>query len=152
MLFAHVESLDAYEAWMPVVHSVDAEATDPGSPPAWTVELRTNVGPLARSKRLRMERTEHVTDRRAVFERKENDGRTHSSWVLRADLAPSDDTTSPTLNRATTTTSATAATSTTLTMTLSYGGSLWTGAVLQRSLDEQVRRGSEALLDLVTSE
>ena len=36
-----------------------------------------------------------------------------------------------------------------LTMTLTYGGSLWTGAVLQRVLDDEVTKGSNALLLLV---
>ena len=39
-----------------------------------------------------------------------------------------------------------------LTMLLRYGGVLWTGGVLERVLDEQVRRGSEALLALVSAE
>ncbi len=34
-------------------------------------------------------------------------------------------------------------------MTLTYGGRLWTGAVLQRVLDDEVTRGSEALVRLV---
>ena len=32
-----------------------------------------------------------------------------------------------------------------LTMTLTYGGNLWTGAVLQRVLDDHVERGAAAL-------
>jgi hypothetical protein len=35
---------------------------------------------------------------------------------------------------------------------LSYGGGLWTGAVLQRVLDDEVRQGSESLLAIVSSE
>ncbi len=35
-------------------------------------------------------------------------------------------------------------------MTMIYGGALWAGPVLERVLDDQVRRGSEALLALVT--
>jgi hypothetical protein len=38
-----------------------------------------------------------------------------------------------------------------LTMLLRYGGTLWTGGVLERVLDDQVRRGSEALLELVSA-
>jgi hypothetical protein len=32
-------------------------------------------------------------------------------------------------------------------MTLTYGGNLWTGAVLQRVLDDHVERGAAALRD-----
>jgi hypothetical protein len=130
VLYEHVELLDRYPAWMPLVHDarrVDDERGDL----AWTVELRTRVGPLARSKRLRMVRVAAEPDRSAVFERREVDGRSHSPWVLRADVAPVDG-------------------GSRLTMHLSYGGSLWTGGVLQRILDDEIRRGSDALLRLVS--
>lgn len=133
-LFAHVGDLDAYPAWMPLIHAVERIDDEQ---PLWSVELRANVGPFARSKRLKMRRTEHRPDVLVVFERSEDDGRQHSPWVLRAELVPTDRQggVSP---------------ETMLTMTLTYGGSLWTGPVLERVLDDQVRRGSEALLDLVT--
>ena len=132
-LFVHVADLEAYAAWMPLVHDVDTEPD--AEPPAWSVELRATVGPFARSKRLRMVRTDHRVDERAVFERAEIDGRRHSPWILRAELAPADrDGAGP---------------ATELTMTLHYGGSLWSGAVLQRVLDDQVARGSTNLLAIV---
>ena len=34
-------------------------------------------------------------------------------------------------------------------MTLTYGGNLWTGAVLQRVLDDHVERGAAALRTLL---
>ncbi len=37
-------------------------------------------------------------------------------------------------------------------MTLTYGGNLWTGAVLQRVLDDEVTKGSDSLLLLVERE
>lgn len=126
-LFGHLDDLDRYPAWMPLIHEV--ERIDGSS---WFVELRAQVGPFARSKRLRMERTEVVTNRTAVFERREQDGRDHSLWVLRADLVIDDDGL------------------TVLTMTMSYNGALWAGPILERVLDDQVRRGSERLLDLVS--
>jgi hypothetical protein len=81
-----------------------------------------------------MRRTFHDVDRLAVFERSEDDGRRHSPWVLRAELV----------------TDGADPIETTLIMTLTYGGSLWTGPVLEKVLDDQVRRGSDALLALVT--
>lgn len=134
-LFAHVGALDAYPAWMSLIH--DVERIDGGEQPLWSVELRANVGPFARSKRLKMRRTEHQPDVLAVFERSEDDGRQHSPWVLRAQLTPTERPRE-------------APPETMLTMTLTYGGSLWAGPVLERVLDDQVRRGSEALLALVT--
>lgn len=134
-LFAHVEDLARYPAWMDLVHAVESDAAEA----AWEVELRAAVGPFARSKRLRMERTELIADQLAVFERSESDGRNHSSWMLRADLASAEPCSD-------------GAERTELTMTLRYGGSLWTGAVLQRVLDDKVSAGSAALLELVASE
>ena len=136
-LFAHVDDLAAYEAWMPLVHDVhrlEATTSVDGAVdrPAWSVELRARVGPLARSKRLRMERTALEPERLVRFDRQEADGREHAPWVLRAELDPITD-------------------GTELTMRLSYGGSLWAGAALERVLDDQVRRGSERLLALVTA-
>ncbi len=132
-LFGHVDDLARYPAWMDLVHSV-AQLDEK---PTWDVELRATVGPFARSKRLRMERTELIVDRLAVFERSESDGRDHSSWMLRAELSEA--------------AGQDAAEYTQLTMTLRYGGNLWTGAVLQRVLDDEVSAGSAALLDLITA-
>lgn len=133
-LFEHVGCLDAYPNWMPLIHEVQPLPADSDGAPVWSVELRATVGPFARSKRLRMRRTDFRKDELAVFERAENDGRHHSPWVLRAEL----------------TVTSSEPVQTTLTMTMMYGGSLWTGPVLERVLDDQVRQGSEALLELVT--
>ena len=57
-LFALVDDLGGYPDWLEIVVAavpVEAAAGDEG--PAWSVELRGRVGPLARSKRLRMVRT-----------------------------------------------------------------------------------------------
>ena len=99
--------------------------------PAWSVELRAKVGPFARSKRLRMVRTEHVPERLVVFARGEVDGRDHAAWVLRAELAEL------------------AGGATELTMHLAYDGTLWTGGLLERVLDDQVRQGRDGLSRLV---
>lgn len=130
-LFPFLDDLGRYPAWMGLIHEVRVAETGAAEDAAWDVELRAQVGPLARSKRLRMVRTDRVAPVSVVFERSEVDGRKHAPWLLRADLAP-------------------ASTGTELTMTLRYGGGLWTGAVLERVLDDQVRRGSERLLELVT--
>ncbi|MBU6217419.1 MAG: SRPBCC family protein [Acidobacteria bacterium] len=127
-LFVHVEDLSRYPAWVDLVHR--AERID--SPePEWDVELRARLGPFARSKRLRMRRTVHdVGAHVAVFERHEVDGRSHSPWVLRAEVVEAGD-------------------GSELRMHLHYGGGLWTGGVLERSLSDQIRQGRERLAALV---
>ena len=121
-----------------------SEADPPGSP-AWIVVLQAQVGPFARSKRLRMVRTLHEPPHRVRFERGEVDGRSHAAWVLDVVLTDSADA-GATLSAAS---GDDAAATTQLVMTLTYGGRLWTGAVLQRVLDDEVTRGSEALVRLV---
>jgi hypothetical protein len=116
---------------MRLVHTAE-RVDDPEGRPAWIVELRARVGPLARSKRLRMVRSEAVSDQLVAFERAELDGREHARWALRADLEP-------------------AAGGSVLTMRLSYGGSLWTGGLLDRVLADEIRRGSASLIEVVTA-
>lgn len=134
-VFPLVADLSAYPAWMPLVHAATPLDTDADEPPAWEVEIRARIGPFARSKRLRMQRTELVPDRLAVFERAEVDGRDHASWILRVELDDrrhdSD------------------ATTTVVTMHLAYDGSLWTGGPLARVFDDQVRRGRDGLVAAV---
>ena len=131
-VFALVDDLSVYPVWMELVHDVREEPST-GDRRTWSVELQAQVGPLARSKRLRMTRVVHEPDRRVVFEREEIDGKRHSPWILAAMLRPDGP----------------AAGNTRLTMTLTYGGNLWTGAVLQRVLDDHIERGAAALCALV---
>lgn len=129
-LFAYVDDLAQYPRWMDLLHRVEPSGT---GEPAWHVELRARVGPFARSKRLRMHRTVHdAADHRVVFERAESDGRTHSPWVLRAEVLENDGVS-------------------TLHMHLHYGGALWTAGVLERVLADQITDGRERLTELVRS-
>ena len=127
-VFEYVARLDAYPAWLRLVHEVELVAEQPQ--PAWDVELRARVGPFARSKRLRMRRTEIEPDVRAVFERHEIDGRDHAMWALTVELSPVDE-------------------QTLLTMHLAYDGSLWTAGLLDRVLDDEVRRARTQLVNLL---
>ena len=129
-VFPHVASLDRYPLWMRLVH--DVQAVESAGDPAWSVEIRARVGPFARSKRLRMVRTLHDPGRAVAFERAETDGRDHARWALRVDLT------------------ATGPTSTRVQVQLAYDGRLWTGGVLERVLDDEVRRGREGLARLVS--
>ncbi len=135
--FALVDDLAKYPRWMDLVHSVHEAPGAAGDRAAWDVELRAQVGPFARSKRLRMARTLHEPPERVIFERAEIDGRRHSPWVLECVL---------------TAVSSDVAEAVEVGMTLSYGGNLWTGAVLERVLDDHVERGALALADLAASD
>ncbi len=136
VVFPFVSTLDQYPNWLPLVHSVEPTATADGERgPSWLVEIRARVGPFARSKRLRMTRTTCDDASAAEFERAELDGREHARWALRAEL---DELMSA--DRA----------STRVTMHLSYDGSLWGGALLERVLDEEIKRGREGLAALVS--
>ena len=133
--FGLVDDLGEYPAWLRMVHA--ATPTDETVAPddagtaevAWIVELRAQVGPFARSKRLRMVRSVHEPTERVRFERAERDGRSHAPWTLEVELEPAPE-----------------ATSTRLTMRLHYGGRLFTGAVLQRVLDDEIEQGSRELV------
>jgi len=148
--FALVDDLSAYPMWMDLVHEVHVvPATDDQR--TWDVELRAQVGPFARSKRLRMVRTVHEPARRVVFEREEIDGRRHSSWILSATLNPVSNPVSISVSNPVSNSNSESSDGerTRLVMTLIYGGKLWTGAVLQRVLDDHVERGANALRALL---
>jgi hypothetical protein len=135
-LFSWVEDLDRYPSWLEIVTRASARS-DPGEPlPTWDVDLRGRVGPLARTKRLRMVRTVHRPDDKVVFERRELDGRDHSPWVLDAEVRPSD---------------AAATGGSHLLMVLRYGGGLF-GPVLERILRDEIEQSRNRLLDLVAAD
>jgi hypothetical protein len=130
VLFELVDDLSTYPQWNGLVHTAVRE---PGDDPVWDVELRARLGPLARSKRLRMVRTVRDTEAFTVtFERDQADGRNHSPWVLAATIVEHSGLS-------------------TLTMHLHYGGSLWTGGALERVLADQITSGRERLLELVAT-
>ena len=134
IVFTHVVDLIGYPAWLGLVHTAERVDSSPDGELAWSVELRARVGPFARSKQLRMERTQLVPDELVVFERAEVDGRHHAGWALRAELEPVD------------------GDQTRLTMHLAYEGALWTGGLLEKVLDEEIRRGRVGLVQLVRGE
>ena len=121
-----VSDLTCYTEWLTIVPRAEFE---PGSDPAaWAIELRAKVGPIARSKRLRMIRTvdepAHVR-----FEREELDGRSHSPWILDAALESVDS-------------------GTRLTMGLHYGGSFGAG-LFERLLADEIETSKRSLRSLV---
>ncbi len=143
-LFAVVADLGTYADWLDIVGRVEPAEPDAGDPgPAWLVDLRAQLGPLRRSKRLRMVRTICDEPDHVRFERRDLDDRSHSAWVLDATISaepavPGDGavpTASPT---------------STLEMRLHYGGSLWV-PMLDRLLADEIRASRARLISLVGS-
>lgn len=130
-LYGLVDDLSNYPRWMGIVTRAELLDEDLQGPPAWAVDLRARLGPLARSKRLRMVRTVH-DGARVRFERAEHDGRTHSPWVLAVDVESVDG-------------------GSRLTMNLHYGGGLF-GPMLERLLRDEIERSRTRLLALVTTD
>lgn len=127
-LFGWVEDLSSYPRWLEIVTRAEPLPAGADGLHAWSVDLRGRLGPLARSKRLRMVRTVH--DGRAVrFERRELDGRAHSPWVLDARVEEVADRSR-------------------LHMHLHYGGGLF-GPVIERVLRDEIDRSRSRLLDLL---
>jgi hypothetical protein len=125
-LFAWVDDLSRYPQWLSIVPRAERE---PGTD-AWSIDLRGRIGPLSRSKRLRMVRTVHDTPATAVFERDERDGQQHARWILRAEVAPG-------------------AGGSRLAMHLHYGGGLWEPLV-ERLLRDEIESSKARLLALVS--
>lgn len=143
-LFAVVSDLTTFPAWIELVHRVEPIPDLEGPArerPEWWVTLRAQIGPLARSKRLRMARTVHVPpgsgpDQRGHvrFDRSETDGRDHAPWTMEVIVIGLDG--APHRSRAD--------------CRLHYGGSMWTG-LLDGHLDASARRSTEALRDIAAA-
>ena len=131
-LFDHIDDLADYPGWLEIVERAEVVAADPADDgdAAWLVDLRGRLGPLARSKRLRMVRTSCEAPRVVRFERREHDGRDHSPWVLDATVEPTE-------------------AGSRLVMRLHYGGGFGDG-VLERLLGQAIERSKPALLAQVS--
>lgn len=127
VVFAVVQDLTGYPDWIDIVSRVVID--DGSDEDAWIVDLRGRVGPLARSKRLRMVRTTFDAPNFVCFERRELGDRSHSDWTLSASVAELDATDYRSR----------------LTMRLSYSGGLW-APVLERLLGDVVTSSRSALL------
>lgn len=125
-LFDLVADLGTYPEWLGLVVRADPEPDESrdvrGS---WVVELRGWIGPFARSKRLRMVRTDSEPPHFVRFDRTETDRRDHSPWRLEARVEPDD-------------------AGSVLTMDLHYGGSRF-APVLAPILRDEIRKGRLAL-------
>lgn len=87
LVFEWVQDLTTYPRWFRIVDRVRA-ATSAADDERWDVDLAARLGPLKRTKRVRMARTLHdLGERNVRFERHEDDGRGHSAWVLEGSVA-----------------------------------------------------------------
>lgn len=136
-LFAWVDDLTNYPPWLEIVtqaQPLESPGTAADAAPeqlAWAVDLRGRLGPMARSKRLRMVRTRHDPGRSVTFERSELDGRDHSPWILEVEVGGEGERSR-------------------LSMDLHYGGGLF-GSVIERVLRDEIDRSRDRLRDLVES-
>lgn len=126
-LFDYVADLANYSSWLEFVHKVELVGESTETDATWFVELRAKLGVLARSKRLRMTRTLCEHPKLVVFERREQDSRRHSEWILRATVSQT-------------------ATGAKLETNLHYSGNLFTGGMLERALSDQIATGREKLI------
>jgi Polyketide cyclase / dehydrase and lipid transport len=132
VVFAEVDDLARYPGWLDIVARAAPAPPRSGDPgPAWLVDLRGRFGPLARSKRLRMARSERRPPSTVRFERVEHDGRAHSPWILTAEVVAR-----PGGSR--------------LDMRLHYGGGLL-GPLVERLLRDEIERSKARLLAVVTA-
>jgi hypothetical protein len=123
-LLPFIDDLAQYPSWMGLVHTVVPEGEG-----VWQVELRGKIGPFARSKRLRMIQVETSEPHHIRFERQENDGRSHSDWVLDAQVTE-------------------VGSASTLNMTLRYSGRLFS-SVVERALHDEIEASKQRLRKLV---
>jgi hypothetical protein len=124
-VMAVMADLTTYPEWMGLVHRVETTEPAPGGrSPAYLVDLRARLGPVARSKRLRMVRADLDPGRSVRFEREEVSGRDTSQWVMAAEAEEGR-----------------------LSVRLRYDGHLWARA-LEQALELAIRRDRPRLLAL----
>ena len=127
-LFAVVSDIANYPEWLELVakaEPAEAETGDVGA--AWFITLRAAVGPLARSKRLRMVVVESRSPEHLTLERSEIDGRDHSTWRLTSGVTAVEE-------------------SAGLTLGLHYDGKFW-NSVLDAVLARQIEATRPRLRD-----
>ena len=125
-VFDEVREIEDYPDWLSIVREVRPAPPAPGEgTPAWFVEIGARLGPLSRTKRVRMVRVKDERPRTVRFERCELDGREHSPWILTASIAE-------------------APHGSELTMALHYGGRTFVPA-LELVLREEIRRAGPRL-------
>ena len=119
-----LRDLSTYPKWVPIVSSVEQDGER-----HWIVELRVSIGPFARSKQLRMERSID-NDEHIMFSRNESDGRKHAHWELRFDVSD-------------------VGAQASVTAVLEYQGTMWTPGPVEDALHSGLDAAVEHLRELV---
>lgn len=125
-VYAVLADMTTFPSWLDVVTDVEPAGGAGADGAAWFVTLRAKVGPFARSKRLRVIRTEADGASRVRYERSEVDGRDHADWVMEARVQSRES--NPGSNVA---------------LDLAYTGGLWTGpldGILGGQIDQAIER------------
>ncbi len=130
VLYSVVRDLTTYPEWLDIVHTV-AElpaVSHDSAVAAYRVDLRAQLGPLHRSKRLRMER---VRDDGSIvqFDRRELDGRDHPRWQMTCSVSSNPS-------------------GSIVEVELTYEGSLWV-PLLDRALSTEIERSKSRLVSYV---
>lgn len=123
-VFDYLCDLGNFRELIPIIHVIEPSIEQ--GERFWEVELRAKVGPFARSKRLRMVRSQCEPYSSVVFIRAESDQREHAPWVLSVEVQPE-------------------GVGANVTIKLEYGGRLWTAGVLERILRENIDEGTRRL-------
>ena len=163
-LYPVLADLAEYPKWLSIVSRVRTDSAPPArqlgtaddstfvdsdnhnDQQAWIVDLQGSIGPLRRSKRLRMVRSENIAETRIVFERAERDGKDHSPWKLTVDI---EEVHAP--GTAETRSSEPVANSSVVVVHLHYGGNLWV-PLLGRILEDEIRSSAQRLRALIDSQ
>lgn len=132
---AVVSDLATYPHWNDLVREANpAEPADGDAGPAWDTTLQAQVGPFARSKKLRFVRDQlldHHDEFTIRFVRAEVDGKDHAAWTMHVEVDP-------------------VANASSLTLTLSYDGKLWVPA-LGNILHSAIATATERLPDYLAT-
>jgi len=139
-----VSDLGTYPRWLDIV---SAARPVPGRDATWDVDLRAQLGPFRRIKRLRMRRSVADEPTHVRFERHEEDGRSHSSWVMDARITPA----AGTSGRGNDPDDPDEVDEVELEVTLNYSGALWV-PMLDRVLSDEIRRSRGRLAALVAGQ
>lgn len=105
-VFTALRDLETYTEWLSFIDSIEKVEIQ-GEDQSWIVVLRSQLGPFARMKKLRMVKSSEHLGRSVCFSRSEVDAKEHSSWDLEVSCSSLDDA------------------NTKVALTVSYGGKFW---------------------------
>lgn len=127
-LFDVVADLETYPEWLELVDNV--QTGDSQHQSAWLVTLKARLGPISRSKKLRMVKS--VNYPKVEFERAETLTKDFSQWKMLAEVSESSE-------------------GSTVNIELSYGGRFWS-STLEKVMESQIERVAKRLESYVNED